>query len=282
MKLYDKTFGKIEFSEEIVNGIKIDLGGEYSRRQALFNTTDNSLIRNKNGFTSNDPLSSNNYTIPFFESHQLATAVIGASFSFGQQYWTRPDGKFNIPNDNYPLLYVGYKKGFAGSEKKYEFDYVQAGITYDLKLGNKGLLGTNIKAGKFFNAEGISFVDFKHFNGNQTHIGQADRYLNVFNLLPYYSSSTNDAFLEIHSEYSDNGFIINKIPLLNKLEAPLVFGLHNLSVPEQKPYFEYSVGLDKLGFGKFKVFRLDYVRSYQNGNSTDGVVLGIKVLNILE
>ena len=180
------------------------------------------------------------------------------------------------------MLYVGYKKGFAGSEKKYEYDYVQASITYDLKLGNKGLLGTSVKSGKFFNAEGISFVDFKHFNGNQTHIAQADRYLNVFNLLPYYSNSTNDTFVEIHSEYSDNGFIINKIPLLNKLEAPLIIGFHNLSIPEEKPYFEYSIGLDKLGFGKFKIFRLDYVRSYQNGNSTDGVVLGIKILNILD
>ncbi len=208
--------------------------------------------------------------------------MLGATFRFGQQYWTRPDGKFNIPNDNFPVLYVGYKKGFAGTEKKYEFDYVQANIVYDLKLGNKGLLGTALKAGKFFNSDEISFVDYKHFNGNQTHVAQADRYLNVFNLLPYYESSTNDQFVELHTEYSDNGFIINKIPLLNKLEAPLVFGFHSLILPSQKPYLEYSVGLDKLGFGKFKIFRLDYVRSYKDGNSADGIVLGIKILNMLE
>ena len=282
MKLYDKTFGKIEYSEEVVNGIKLDISGEYSRRQQLFNNTDKSIIRNEAGFTSNNPLNPLDFTTPFFEPHQLAVATIGATFRFGQQYWTRPDGKFNIPNDNFPILYVGYKKGFAGTEKKYEFDYVQANIMYDLKLGNKGLLGTNLKAGKFFNADEISFVDYKHFNGNQTHVAQADRYLNVFNLMPYYENSTNNEFIELHTEYSDNGFIINKIPLLNKLEAPLVFGFHSLIVPEQKPYLEYSVGLDKLGFGKFKIFRLDYVRSYKDGNSADGIVLGIKILNILD
>jgi hypothetical protein len=37
----------------------------------------------------------------------------------------------------------------------------------------------NLKAGKFLNAENIAFMDFKHFNGNQTHIGQSARYLNV-------------------------------------------------------------------------------------------------------
>ncbi len=282
MKLYDKTYGKIEYSEEVTNGIRLDAAGEYSRRQQLFNSTTKSIIRNEEGFSSNNPLNPTDFTTPFFEPHQLAVAQVMATFRFGQQYWTRPDGKFNIPNDNFPILYVGYKKGFAGSEKKYEFDYVQASITYDLKLGNKGILGTNIKSGKFFNAEGISFVDYKHFNGNQTHVAQADRYLNVFNLMPYYESSTNDEFIELHTEYSDNGFLINKIPLLNKLEAPLVFGFHSLILPEEKPYLEYSVGLDKLGFGKFKFFRLDYVRSYKDGNSADGIIFGIKLLNILE
>ncbi len=281
MKLYDKTYGMIEYSEEVINGIKLDVATEYSRRRQLFNNTDKSIIRNEDGFTSNNPLAPADFTTPFFEPHQLAVVKIGATFKIGQQYWTRPDGKFNIPNDNFPTFHVGYKKGFAGTEKKYEYDYVQATMMYDLKMGNKGLLGTNIKAGKFFNADGITFVDYKHFNGNQTHVAQADRYLNVFNLLPYYESSTNDEFVELHTEYSDNGFLINKIPLLNKLEAPLVFGFHSLILPTQKPYLEYSVGLDKLGFGKFKIFRLDYVRSYKDGNSTDGIILGIKILNIL-
>ena len=106
--------------------------------------------------------------------------------------------------------------------------------------------------------------------------------MNVFNLMPYYTNSTNDAFLETHSEYDDKGFIINKIPLLNKLKSNLILGYHNLSVPNKNPYHEFSVGLDNLGFGKFKIFRLDYVRSYQNGFQTDGVIFGLKFLNILD
>jgi hypothetical protein len=123
----------------------------------------------------------------------------------------------------------------------------------------------NLKAGKFLNAENIAFMDFKHFNGNQTHIGQSARYLNVFNLLPYYSNSTNNRYFEAHSEYNDEGYIMNKIPLLNKLKSTLILGGHALSTPGNKPYTELSVGLDNLGFGKFKLLRIDYVRSYQNG-----------------
>ena len=100
--------------------------------------------------------------------------------------------------------------------------------------------------------------------------------------MPYYSNSTNNAFLEFHSEYNDRGFVMNKIPLLNKLKTNLVLGFHNLSTSNKMPYQEYSVGLDQLGWGKFKLFRFDYVRSYQNGFQTDGLIFGLKILNALD
>ena len=78
------------------------------------------------------------------------------------------------------------------------------------------------------------------------------------------------------------GFFTNKIPLLNKLKSTLVLGFHELAVPNRKPYTEYTIGLDNLGFGKFKLFRLDYIRSYQNGYIGDGVIFGLKILNALD
>jgi len=157
-----------------------------------------------------------------------------------------------------------------------------ARVVYDADLGNKGVLGMNLKAGKFIDADNIAVVDYKHFNGNRTHIGQSERYLNNFNLLPYYTASTNDSYFESHFEYDDNGYVINKIPLLNLLKARLVVGGANLAIPERKPYNEFSIGLDDLGFGKFKIFRVDYVRSYRSGFLEDGGVFGLKFLNILD
>ena len=157
-----------------------------------------------------------------------------------------------------------------------------ARINYDVTLGNKGTLQMAFKGGKFFNADNISFVDYKHFNGNQTRIGQSESYTNVFNLLPYYAASTNDSYSETHIEHNDKGYFMNKIPLLKHQQSQLVLGFHNLAVPDRKPYQEFSVGLDNLGFGKYRLFRLDYVRSYQNGFQGDGVIFGLKFLNVLE
>jgi hypothetical protein len=283
MKLYEKDFVKASFGREIINGLFMNASVDYSERNPLYNNTYRVILQDHNDwFTSNNPLLPNDHFTPAFNKHNLVKATIDARITFKQEYWTRPDGKFNFKNDKFPVLHVGFEKGFAGSENKYNFDHLNTRLTYDITLGNKGNLAMNLKAGKFFNANNIAFVDYKHFNGNQTHIGQSDRYLNVFNLLPYYVASTNDAYFEGHFEHDDQGYIMNKIPLLNKLKSTLVLGYHNLSVPERKTYHEFTVGLDNLGFGKFKFFRLDYVHSYQNHDDVDGVVFGIKLLNVLD
>jgi hypothetical protein len=282
MKLYEKNFASAFFGREVVNGFYMNANVEYSERKPLYNTTNYTIIKNTDAYTSNNPLSPFDETSASIEKHNLVKANVLMRFNFGQKYWSRPDGKFNIPNDDYPALSLGYEKGLAGSDKNYEYDLIMGRVTYDVTLGNKGFMQMNLKAGKFFNANNISFVDYKHFNGNQTHIGQSDSYTNVFNLLPYYSASTNDSYFETHIEHNDKGYFMNKLPLLKYLQSQLVLGFHNLSVPDRKPYQEFSVGLDNLGFGKFKFLRVDYVRSYQNGYQGDGVIFGLKFLNVLE
>ena len=282
MKLYNLESAAIGYNQDVANGVNLNGKIEYQQRKPVFNNTDFSFFNKDELYTSNNPLAPNDFTTPGFEKHHLTKINLLAKINFGNKYSSRPDGKFNIRNEKYPTLYLGYEKAIAANEKKYEFDHFNTRLTYDLTLKNKGVLGLNLKAGKFLNADNIAFIDYKHFNGNQTHIGQSARYLNVFNLLPYYSNSTNDSYFEAHSEYNDKGYIMNKIPLLNKLKSTLTLGAHALSTPNNKPYTEITVGLDNLGFGKFKMLRIDYVRSYQNGFQGDGVVFGLKFLNILE
>ena len=53
-------------------------------------------------------------------------------------------------------------------------------------------------------------------------------------------------------------------------------GFHQLNIPNMKPYQEFTVGFDNIGWGKFRFLRVDYVRSYQNGYQGDGVMFGFK------
>ena len=282
MKLYNKEFLAINYGQDVSNGFYLNGKIEYQQRKPLFNTSDYVLIKNNHDYTSNNPLLPNDYFTPFFEQHHLTKATLSARINFGNKYISRPDGKINVRNDKYPIVFLNYETAFAASEKNYEYQLISSRISYNFTMGNKGTFAMNLKAGKFIHGENISFIDYKHFNGNQTRVGMGDRYLNVFNLLPYYSNSTNNAYSENHMEYNDNGFVMNKIPLLNLLKSNLVLGFHNLSIPNAKPYSELTIGLNNLGFGKFKLFRVDYIRSYQNGFQGDGIIFGLKFLNVLE
>ncbi len=281
MKLFQREFASMNYGREVINGLHMNGAASYENRSPLFNNTDQTYIKHDKLYTSNNPLAPSDYTTPAFEEHHLAKVGVVARINIAQEYWSRPDGKFNMRNEKYPTFFIYAEKTFAASEKRYEYEHLQGRMNYDLNLGNKGVLGMDIRAGKLFNADEISFVDYKHFNGNQTRIGQSDRYLTMFNLLPYYSASTNDSYLEIHSEHNDNGYIMNKVPLLNKLQLTMNLGYHNLCVPGRAPYHEFTIGLDNLGFGKFRMFRVDYIRSYQNGYQGDGVIFGLKFLNFL-
>ena len=276
MKLYNKEFAKASFGMEVTNGIFMNSSLEYEKRHALFNNTDYTFIKSDDVYSSNNPLEpTNELSIPF-TSHHIMKFNIGTRILFGQKYISRPDGKINVQNDNYPVLSFNYEKAFSATNSNYTYDFVTGRIDYDKSIGNKGNFSLKLKAGKFFNAEDISFIDYKHFNGNQTHVNFRGNYLNAFNLLPYYTHSTNDAYIESHVEHNFKGFVMNKIPLLNKLQWNLIGSFHQINVPNTKPYQEFSIGFDNIGFGKFRFLRIDYVRAYQNGYVGDGVMFGIQ------
>ena len=283
MKIYDKSFAQVGYTQELFNGITMYSTLAYERRKALINTTDQVFFNNINNvYSSNDPQNPMAYGIPAFDTHKLLKFNLNARINFDQEYLSYPDSKINIPNSNYPTLYLGYEKGWAASENQYNFDQLKARFTQSFNVGNKGNFKYNLKAGTFFNADAIGFMDYYHPNGNQTHIGTSSTYLNVFNNLPYYALSTNTSYLELHTEYDFKGFILSRVPLLNKLNYNLVIGAHAFVTEHQKPYQEFTIGIDQIGFKKFRFLRVDYVRSYQNGYQGDAIIFGLKFLNILE
>ncbi len=282
MKLYNKSFAQISYSQEWFNGLRFYSKLSYEKRSPLFNTTTQVFFNQKDAYTSNNPLDETAYGIATFNIHNILKLKLSARIRFGQEYMSYPDSKFNITNSKYPSLYLNYNKGFGASNSIYNFDRLKARLSQSFDVGNKGHLRYNLKAGTFLNANGIAFMDYHHFNGNRTHIGQSGNYTDVFNNLPYYVLSTNASYMELHVEHDFKGYVLGKIPLLNTLNYNLVIGAHTLSTKEISPYHEYTIGIDNIGWGKFRFLRLDYVRSYQNGFISDAVIFGLKFLDFID
>lgn len=283
LKLYERSFAEINYRQEIFNGLNFSGNFGHETRQALINTTSQVFFDNKGvHYTSNNPLEPQNFGSIPFKKHGLFKLNLQGQINFGLKYMSYPDGKFNIRNSKYPVLTVGYEKTFGSSIENYNYDQLKAAVSQDIKLGNKGELGYNLTGGTFFNAEGMAFIDFQHFNGNQTRVSHGNRYLDKFNLLPYYALSTNKTYGEAHLEHDFKGWILGKIPFINRLNYNLILGAHLLSTKARKPYSEFSVGLDNLGFGKYRLLRMDYVVSNHAGNQEGAVIFGLKFLGILE
>ena len=276
MKLYERSFIQLNYSEEIVNGFRLFSSISYESRDALFNTTDQTFYPKANKiYLSNNPVNPFSPDAPF-DNHNIIKFNITARFNFGQKYLNYPDSKFNVTTDKYPSLVLSYEKGLGATNKDYNFDQVRARLYQSFNLGDKGRFRYNLKAGKFFNADNIAFMDYQHFNGNQINVSRRGNYTDVFNNLGYYDLSTNDSYAEIHAEHDFNGFVLGKIPLLNKLNFNLIVGAHYLTTPDFKPYQEFTIGLDNIGWGKWRFLRLDYIRSYQSGFQSDAILFGIK------
>ena len=282
LKGYELDFVKLNYRQELFNGFEVFARVGYENRSALFNTTDQYYINNEGvSFTSNNPLAPQDFNTPGIATHSIFKSQLTARIIFGQKYFSNPDMKFNIGNELYPRLDITFENGLGASDSKYNFTQLRAEIYQDFGVANKGRFYYRLKGGTFFNADNISFVDYQHFNGNQTRVGTTVTYTNIFNLLPYYSLSTNKSYLEGHLEHDFKGWILGKIPGINQLNFNLVVGAHVLATETRKPYTEYSVGIDNLGFGNYRLLRIDYVRSNFNGVQDGAFIFGLKFLDLL-
>jgi hypothetical protein len=281
LKAYELDFAKFGYSQEVVNGVEAFVNIGYEKRKPLFNTTDYVTIPNDNvSYTSNNPLNPTDFTNAAIDEHEIFKTQISARITFGQKYFSNPDMKFNIGNELYPRLTVTFENGLGASNSDYNYSQLRATLDQNFSLGNKGEFYYRLKGGTFFNGENISFADYQHFNGNQTRVGTTPNYTNVFNLLPYYDLSTNKSYFEGHLEHDFRGWILGKIPGINQLNFNLVAGAHILSIENNKPYTELSIGIDNLGIGKYRLLRLDYVRSYYNGVGDGAFIFGLKFLDL--
>lgn len=275
-KFYDKTFGEVNYGLEVLNGMKMNANFAYEDRKAVFNTSKNIILDRKNRiYSSNNPLAPNDYDNAIISNHHLYKFKIASSIIFGQDYISLPNRKINLSIFNkYPKIDLIYTKGFGSNYKEYNFDYIEAGISQSFLIGNKGTFNYNFKAGKFFGSEALSFVDYKHFDSNKTHVSLIQDYINSFSLIPFYDFSTNDSFAEFHLEHQFNGYLLRKIPLINQLQLKLVMGANTLITNENKPYSEFNIGLKNLGFGRYRFLRVDYVRAYHDNNSFGSFLFG--------
>lgn len=270
MKLYKKTALQLYFRRELINGLYFYGSLEYAERAPLKNSTDLLIKDNPNKlFTSNDPLHVTSDDSLFKVNNALVIDVM-FRIRFKQKYYTVPHRKI-VSGSKYPRFNVGYKKAIPVMKGDADYDLVSGQMDDNVELGLFGTFSYRVMGGYFLRNQNMYFMDYKHFNGNQTILANQS-YLSSFKLLPYYKYSTEYWYAEAHAEHHFNGFIFNKIPLLKKARIQEVVGGHILVNDKMDQYYEINFGIEKI----LQILRFDYVLSYgPYGKFNQGFLIGI-------
>ncbi|SHI32142.1 CarboxypepD_reg-like domain-containing protein [Hymenobacter daecheongensis DSM 21074] len=272
-KYYQQDGLELNYRTELTNGLMLTVSGAYADRRELQNTTIK-LLRDVPGraFTPNQPVAAERPAGTGFGRSQATTLAAELVWQPGQQYITRPDGKFNLRNTHYPRLALGVRQAFRGvlgSDVRYT--RLELGVRKEFALGLFGDTQLDATAGTYAGRPDLTFIDYRHFSGNRTVlVVDFDR---QFQLLDYYRYSTARRYLEGHFSHHFNGFFLNKVPALRQLRWQEVATLNYLHTPAAGHYVELGAGIEHI----FKSLRVDYFTALQSGQRlSSGVRVGVK------
>ena len=274
-KYYDRKFIQLEYQKEIINGLKLESSLEYADRNKLNNVSDYSFFfKDTDRYTSNQVEKPVDEPGSIFENHKALIFDINTRIRFSQKYFSYPDRKFSIGSP-YPDLWFHISQGWYLDGENLSFTHLAMTIKESFDWGVYGSLLAHLNGGTFLGAEAIYLPDYKHFNGNQVFLGNSSGYIDRFLLLPYYNYSINSGYFQAHLEYHFNGFLLDRLPLFNKLAWSIVGGAKHLHTSEIN-YNEFYFGIDRLGLGFLRLFRLDFAWSFEDLEYRDfGIRLGV-------
>ncbi|MDO5615294.1 MAG: DUF5686 family protein, partial [Cruoricaptor ignavus] len=169
-----------------------------------------------------------------------------------------------------PTIILKYTRGFQNLfNADFGYDKLQFLFHKPILVGSWGKSLLTLEAGKNFDTVPLALQNV--IPGNQSYgIVQ-----NTFAQLNYYEFVA-DTYATMHLEHHFNGKILSFIPLIKKLKLREVAFLrgaygtlsdasksinidgNRYSAPDQNIYYEYGFGIENIGFGNLRVFRIDF------------------------
>jgi hypothetical protein len=232
------------------NAISLQHGHEISNGLFLTGKTEFALRRSVADYKTNDRIDSlladiieNNQAVEF-EPYNAFYASLRLAYTPAQPYIREPLEKIILPA-KWPTFYVEWRKGIPRIGKSVvDFDYVEAGMQQELRLGILGNSRYTVKTGGFLSKKDLRLVDYKfQRRGDPIFFMNPDEaFQSLDSSFPVFKR-----FYEGHYVHEFNGALLNKIPLLRKLELREVAGAGFLIAPERKlRYAEIFAGIERV------------------------------------
>ena len=230
---------------EVVNGIYAELTLDYSDQNPI-----KDMVMDQ---WSTDLFGEVNKPIDF-QRYTKVELRLDMQIRFQQSYYYKRNRKV-VTGYKYPELKVTYRKGIPsifGSSVNFDFFEIAAADEYQTARLGSGNWG--IQAGTFLNKKSLRIVEYKYFRGSDA--GFFSDPTKSFQLLGQ-TLNTADAYYRANYIHHFNGMLLNKIPLIKRLQLYESAGAGYLAIPSQNFFHqEYFVGLEHNLRIKRQLFRV--------------------------
>ena len=257
----------------------------------------NVVLRLDGNYQVIKPAEQKHFSIAYDKAGEIKESLTNSSVSFS--VIAKPGAKYsqygidrNERTTLAPTIMMRYTKGLKGViNSDFEYDKLQFLYTQPILIGSLGKSLVTLEAGKTF--QGVPLSLLSAIPGNESY-GQV---YGTFSQLDYYEFVT-DEYVTLNYEHHFNGWIFNKIPLINKLKLREVGFLRaaygdisekslsinrstiNYTAPNQQIYYEYGFGIENIGWGNIRPIRIDFNWRGNYNNLPDvrkfGVTLGLQ------
>lgn len=184
-------------------------------------------------------------TLPIaFDPYQGFYTKLSLKYTPHQRYVREPKEKI-ILGSKWPTFYINWRKGIPGVMKsKADFDYAEFGIEQKINIGILGNLRYDIKTGSFLSQRDLRLLDYNFQRRGDPFLfmNPDDAFQALDSTFPLFKRSYQG-----HLIHEFNGALLNKIPLLKKLQLREVAGGGFLFAPERDlRYFEAFAGVERV------------------------------------
>jgi len=258
-RYYRKDFVQIAGSRDLVNGLNLRVTLDYNNNMQLSNHSSFTIIDyDDKEIQPNIPI--NNTLNPWqLENHQSLTSLIGLEYTPRYRYRLIDNHKVYVES-RYPtftMTYQGAYTGALGSDSR--FDLLKLGIHQSISFGISDQFSYSLNTGAFLNSHKVFFENFEHFNTRSIEF-MFSTFENSFRLLPFYTYSTSQEFIDGHANWAARRLLIKYLPLIKNISATENLMLSFLSTPELPVYVETGYGIHNL----FLLFNIEVFAGFQD------------------
>jgi hypothetical protein len=249
----DAWINQIKRSSYFLNNyFTVGHGIEVANGLNIFTDAHLALRRSVNGYKTNDWLDSldllkdildNNKAVPF-DPYNGVYSRFTVKYTPRQRYIREPKEKI-ILGSKWPTFFATYFKGIPGPiNSTVDFDYLEFGLEQKIGLGLLGITRYTVKSGSFLNKEGLKLLDYSYQRQGDPFLfmNPDEAFQALDSTFPLF-----ERFYSGHMVHEFNGALINKIPLLKKLQLREIAGAGFLIAPERNlRYGELFAGIERV------------------------------------